>query len=182
MPTPVSVAVIPGSLRKGAFSTSVLQAALNRFDADIDATWIGQLDELPALNEDTEDTPGEKVTALREAVAAADAVLIATPEYNGMVPGHLKTAVDWVSRPYADGVIKGKPAAAFGTSPSPYGGQWAAEGLHRAYQVAGAEIVGEPVAVPQADAAVGADGQLADGPAGALDSLLEQLVTAVRER
>ncbi|MFC4336172.1 NAD(P)H-dependent oxidoreductase [Salininema proteolyticum] len=181
MTTPVKVAVLAGSLRKDSHSTSVLRAALNRFAEDIDATWIDNLDRLPAFNEDHEAEPGAEVAKLREAVAGADAVFAATPEYNGLLPGHLKTALDWVSRPYANGVIKGKPAAGFGASPSPNGGLWAVESLHRAYTVAGAAVVGEPTPIAASPEATDEAGALArEEDAAKLDGLLRDLVAAAR--
>ena len=81
------------------------------------------------------------MTAFREAVAAADALVVATPEYNGSIPGVLKNAIDWASRPRGASALDGKPVAVISVSPSPRGAQWAREDLVKVLRVAGARTL-----------------------------------------
>ena len=98
--------------------------------------------ELPFYNEDidTNDVP-EAVQALRGAASAANGALVVTPEYNGTIPGVLKNAIDWLSRPYGDGALKGKPLAVIGASLGRYGGAWAHAETRKSFGVAGARAV-----------------------------------------
>jgi len=106
---------IAGSLRKGSFNRGVLRAATELVPegAQID---VFELDGIPGFNQDDEASPPEKVTELKERIRAADAVLFVTPEYNYSIPGVLKNAIDWASRPYGDSAWSGKPAAIMGAS------------------------------------------------------------------
>ena len=91
------------------------------------------------------------MTRLRDEVAAADVVLISTPEYNGSVPGHLKTAIDWASRPYGPGSsLWGKPVAVIGASVTDYGAIWAQDHLRKALGIAGARVLDLELAVAKA--------------------------------
>ena len=104
------------------------------------------LGELPFYNEelDGDDAPAE-VSALRAQVAAADRVLAVTPEYNGTMPAVLNNAIDWLSRPFAAGAIKGKPFAVIGATPTRFGGKWAHDDTRRSAGVAGAIVLPEVV-------------------------------------
>ena len=114
---------LSGSLRHGSYNKMLLLAARALMPADVDLELFGELAELPPYNEDldAEDGPVE-VRRLRGAILAADALLIATPEYNGSIPGHLKTAIDWASRPTGAGALADKPAAVIGASTGSFGG------------------------------------------------------------
>ncbi len=104
------------------------------------AVWEG-LRDLPAFDEDEEGTPSLAVAGFRSAVAAADAVLIATPEYNGSIPGALKNALDWGSRPQATSAFRGKPVAVIGASPGSFGGVWAHAETRKVLGLMGARVV-----------------------------------------
>jgi chromate reductase len=112
---PVHILGIAGSLRCGSYNRAALRAATQLVpeDATID---IFELDGIPAFNQDEEQNPPAKVVELKARIREADAVLIVTPEYNYSVPGVLKNAIDWASRPYGDNAWSGKPAAIMGAS------------------------------------------------------------------
>src|SRR5919109_659858 len=113
------VLAISGSLRRGSYSSGLLRAARELAPAGAEIELYDGLADLPIFNEDLEESPSQPVRDLRERIAAADALLIATPEYNGSVPGGLKNALDWASRPHGTAVLVSKPAAVIGSSPTP---------------------------------------------------------------
>jgi len=116
--------------------------------------------------------------AFREAVAAADALVVATPEYNGSVPGVLKNAIDWASRPRGASAIDGKPVAVVSVSPSPRGAQWAREDAVKILRVAGAQPLEQSIGVASVHDTV-VDGEIADpGVRRALTDLMADLVSA----
>ena len=101
-----------------------------------------RLGELPFYNEDIDnDAVAEPVTALRAAAAEADATLVVTPEYNGSIPGVLKNAIDWLSRPYGNGALQGKPLAVVGAALGQYGGVWAHDETRKSFGIAGPRVV-----------------------------------------
>ncbi|MEU5692719.1 NAD(P)H-dependent oxidoreductase [Actinosynnema sp. NPDC020468] len=132
---------IAGSLRKQSFNRRLLVAASHELPAGVRlAPWDG-LAHVPPFDEDAEDGPEpEPIADLRAAITDADALLIATPEYNGSIPGQLKNALDWASRPYGAAVLTGKPVAVIGASPSERGAEWAQADLRRVLAVAGADV------------------------------------------
>ena len=106
---------ISGSLRRGSHNTSLLRAAARSLPPGVELERFDGLADLPHYNEDLDHEPVPAAVArLRAAIAAADGLLIATPEYNGSIPGVLKNAVDWASRPFPDNAVKGKPVAVIG--------------------------------------------------------------------
>lgn len=115
MSSPLTILGIAGSIRKQSFNRAALRAAqqLAPSDARIE---IFEIDGIPGFNQDEEENPPEKVAKLKERIRAADAILIVTPEYNYSVPGVLKNAIDWASRPYGDSAWEGKPVAVMGAS------------------------------------------------------------------
>jgi chromate reductase len=106
---------IAGSLRKSSYNRAALRAAQTVAPADVTIE-IFDIDGIPGFNEDMERNPPEKVVQLKERIRAADAILFVTPEYNYSVPGVLKNAIDWASRPYGDSAWSGKPVAVMGAS------------------------------------------------------------------
>jgi NAD(P)H-dependent FMN reductase len=110
---------------------------------------VDGLDRLPFYNEDIDgaDVPAT-AAALRERVRGADRVLAVTPEYNGTMPAVLNNAIDWLSRPYGQGALTGKPFGVVGTTPTPYGGKWSHADALRSATIAGAVVV-EDVTVSQ---------------------------------
>lgn len=115
MSKPVRILAIAGSLRRESYNRAALRAATQLVPegATID---IFELDGLPGFNQDDEQNPPAKVADLKQRIREADAVLIVTPEYNYSIPGVLKNAIDWASRPYGDSAWNGKPAAIMGAS------------------------------------------------------------------
>ncbi len=101
-----------------------------------------RLGELPFYNEDIDNADvAEQVVALRQAAAEADAALVVTPEYNGSIPGEPKNAIDWLSRPFGNSALKGKPMAVIGTSLGQYGGVWAHDETRKSFGIAGPRVV-----------------------------------------
>lgn len=115
MDSPITILGIAGSLRKQSFNRAALQAAQEVVPPDAKLE-IFELDGIPPFNQDNEGHPPEKVVKFKERIRAADAILIVTPEYNYSVPGVLKNAIDWASRPYGDNAWDGKPVAVMGAS------------------------------------------------------------------
>ena len=115
MSRPIRILGIAGSLRQQSYNRAALRAAteLAPEGATVD---IFELDAIPGFSEDDEQNPPEKVVELKRKIREADAVLFVTPEYNYSIPGVLKNAIDWASRPYGDSAWSGKPAAVMGAS------------------------------------------------------------------
>jgi len=159
------ILAISGSLRAASHNTALLRAATDVAPAGVEVLLYEGLDRLPHYNEDHDtDDPHGEVQRLRDAIASADLVLISTPEYNGSVPGHLKTAVDWASRPFGPGSsLWGKPVAVIGASTTDYGAVWAQDHLRKSLGLAGARVLDAELAIPNApDRFNGPAGELAD--------------------
>lgn len=149
---------ISGSLRSESHNTRMLQATRELFPAGTELEVFSRLAEIPPYSEDEEDSMPPAVAALKAAIAGADAVLIATPEYNGSIPGQLKNALDWASRPPAGSPLRGKPAAVIGASTGLFGAVWAQAELRKVLKTIGARVVGGELPVPQAHETLGDDG------------------------
>ncbi len=169
---------LSGSLRRESHNRALLRAAAASLPPGAELVVWDRIAELPAYDEDLDAAPGpEPVRALREAIAAADAVLIATPEYNASLPGALKNALDWASRPYATNPLRGKPAAVVGASTGLFGAVWAQAEARKVLTTIGAEVLERELPVGQADAAFDADGLLRDPDAQAvLGEIVGELV------
>jgi chromate reductase len=115
MNTPFTILGIAGSLRKASFNRSALRAA-QQLVPDGVSLEIFDLEGIPPFNQDEEAHPPERVAQLKARVRTADAILLVTPEYNYSIPGVLKNAIDWASRPYGDNAWEGKPVALMGAS------------------------------------------------------------------
>jgi chromate reductase len=172
---------IAGSLRRGSHNRWLLRAAGVLLPPGVDLEeWEG-LAGLPAFDEDLEDTPPEPVAAFLELVDGADALLIATPEYNASVPGALKNALDWASRPFPDNVLKDKPSAVIGASTGLFGAVWAQAEVRKALKASGAHVLESELPVGLADGAFAVEGGLADPElATRLEDLVGDLVREVR--
>jgi chromate reductase len=157
------VLAISGSLRAASHNTALLRAAAELAPAGVQVELYDGLDLLPAYSEDREaEPPAAAVARLRTAIDDADAVLFATPEYNGTMPGHLKTAVDWASRPHRDSALWGKPVAVVGASVTDYGAIWAQDHLRKALGLAGARVMDGDLPVARAHERFDPDGELVD--------------------
>jgi chromate reductase len=110
---------------------------------------------------DTE-LPHPAVARLRQAIASADGVLIATPEYNGSIPGALKNALDWASRPFPDNSLRGKPVAVIGASTGLFGAVWAQAETRKVLAIIGADVTDHEFPVGQADTALDVNGGLVE--------------------
>lgn len=112
----VKILGIAGSLRKGSFNQSALRAAVELVPKNAEIE-VYDIDGFPGYNQDLDGEPPAKVTEFKQKIREADAILISSPEYNYSIPGVLKNAIDWASRPYGDSAWNGKPAAIMGASP-----------------------------------------------------------------
>ena len=159
----MQILAISGSLRRDSHNTSLLRAAGELLGpADTLELWQG-LREVPPYDQDEDLGPAPAaVASLRDAVAAADAVLIATPEYNHSIPGALKNALDWGSRPFATNVFRGKPVAVMGSSAGLFGAVWAQAELRKVLAAMGARVVDVELPVGQAAEKFDATGRLVD--------------------
>jgi chromate reductase len=156
------VLAISGSLRRGSYNTALLRAAASAAPAEATVELFDGLAALPPFSEDLEPFPEPPpVRDLRCRIAAADALLFATPEYNASVPGHLKTAVDWASRPYGAGALWDKPCAVIGASTGSFGAVAAQDELRKVLRSAGARVVDATLAVPRVAGRVDPVGDLA---------------------
>jgi len=121
-----------GSLRQGSYNRALLRAALELVPNGTKLK-IFELDGIPPFNQDFESSPPEKVREFKREIKAADALLIATPEYNYSIPGVLKNAIDWASRPYGDNAFEGKPVAMMSASIGMLGGARAQYHLRQSF-------------------------------------------------
>jgi len=165
---------LSGSLRRDSHNRALLRAAASALPAGAELVEWPRIAELPAYDEDLDAAPApEPVRALREAIAGADALLIATPEYNGSLPGALKNALDWASRPHATNPLRGKPAAVVGASTGLFGAVWAQAEARKVLKTIGAEVLERELPVGQAGEAWAPDGSLRDSQ---LQAALEEIV------
>jgi chromate reductase len=158
------ILAVSGSLRAGSHNTSLLRAAVEAAPEGVELELWDGIGDLPVYDQDLEsgDLP-ESVRRLREDWAAADAFLFATPEFNGSVPGGLKNAIDWASRPRLEAVLRNKPVAVVGASTGQFGALWAQQDLKRILGIAGARVVGTEIPVGRAEERFDAEGRLLDG-------------------
>ena len=138
----VRVLVLVGSLRAASVNRQLAEVARESAPLGVSLQPFDRLGELPFYNEDIDgDRTPEAVQALRLAAAESDAALVVTPEYNGSIPGVLKNAIDWLSRPFGSGALTGKPLAVIGTSVGQYGGVWAHDETRKSFGIAGPRVI-----------------------------------------
>ena len=138
----IKVLVLVGSLRAASINRQLAELAAESAPEGVALQAFDRLGELPFYNEDLDnDEVAEPVVALRRAAAEADAALVVTPEYNGSIPGVLKNAIDWLSRPFGDSALKDKPLAVVGAALGQYGGVWAHDETRKSFGVAGPRVV-----------------------------------------
>ena len=169
---------ISGSLRRDSYNTQLLRAAEEFASDELEIELYEDLATMPPYDSDEEalGTP-TPVADLKRRITAADVVLIATPEYNSSIPGQLKNALDWVSRPIKESPFRSKPTAVIGASTSAYGGVWAQAELRKVLGVLGARVVEGDVAVPHAAEQFDAKGRLTNSETREqLAQLLDDLV------
>ena len=158
------VLAISGSLRDDSFNTKLVRNAAELFGDDVEVElWSGLKDVPPYDEDDDRDPAPEGAQRFRDAIAGADAILFATPEYNSSVPGQLKNAIDWASRPLATNVLRNKPVAVIGASAGMFGAVWAQADLRKVLAATGARVVEGEVAVGHAHTRFDEEGNLTDG-------------------
>ena len=179
--TPVSILGIPGSLRKASYNKAALRAAQELLPDGVTLA-ILDLDGIPPFNEDEERVLPARVVELKARIRETDAILIATPEYNYSVPGVLKNAIDWASRPYGDNAWDGKPVALMGASPGSLGTARAQYHLRQTFVFLNMYPLNRPeVMISNAPQRFDAQGHLADeGLRTRIRQLLEALVAWTR--
>jgi NAD(P)H-dependent FMN reductase len=149
------VLALVGSLRTASINRQIAELATEVAPDGVAVTVFEGLGDLPFYNEEIDDAMNPEapalapVAALRTAAAGADAALVVTPEYNGSYPAVVKNAIDWLSRPFGDSALKGKPLAVIGGSFGQYGGVWAHDDTRKSFGIAGARVVEDiKVSVP----------------------------------
>jgi chromate reductase len=175
---------ISGSLRRGSYNSGLLQAAADALPPGAELEIFDGLKAIPPYDADDDlDGGPEPVRALRAALADADAVLVATPEYNASLPGVLKNALDWASRPHAANPLRGKPAAVVGASTGMFGAVWAQAEGRKVLSTIGARVVDAELPVAEADERFDADGRLVDPEIEErLGEIVGELVAAAETR
>jgi chromate reductase, NAD(P)H dehydrogenase (quinone) len=154
---------ISGSLRRASYNAQLLRAAAAELPPGASFALFDELAAVPPYSEDADGDPAPPgAAALRAAIAGADALVIATPEYNSSVPGQLKNALDWASRPLAASVLRGKPVAVVGASSGVFGAVWAQAEVRKVLGAIGARVLDDELPVGQAHEAFAADGSLRD--------------------
>jgi chromate reductase, NAD(P)H dehydrogenase (quinone) len=174
---------ISGSLRRGSYNHALLREAAERLPAGAEFAEFDRLGEIPPYDADAEaEGVPEPVEALRQAMREADAVLVATPEYNHSIPGVLKNALDWASRPAGQSALTGKPAAVVGASTGMFGAVWAQAETRKVLGALGGRVVERELPVSRA-AELYRDGRLELAPAQSeqLEGLLAELVAEVEQ-
>lgn len=154
---------ISGSLRAGSYNTRLLLAAARGLPPEAEFRELTGLDRIPPYNQDLDLGLGpEPVRELREALRRADAILISTPEYNHSIPGQLKNALDWASRPCPANSLGGRPVAVVGASTSIFGAIWAQAEVRKVLAAARAQVLDAELPVARAADAFDVDGELRD--------------------
>jgi len=173
----ISILGFAGSLRKVSYNRSLLSAALEMVPNEATLE-IFDLDGIPPFNQDLENQPPEKVKEFKAKIRAADAILIATPEYNYSIPGVLKNAIDWASRPYGDSAFDGKPVAVMGASIGMLGTARAQYHLRQSFVFLNMHPLNQPeVMVPFVQEKIDQNGKVTDEKTKKkIGELLESLV------
>jgi chromate reductase len=172
----MKILAISGSLRNASHNTKLLRAAQELAPEGVELELWDGLKAVPPYDEDDEVAGAPAVVAFFDAIAGADAVLFATPEYNSSIPGQLKNAVDWASRPRATAPLRNVPVAVVGASTGMFGAVWAQAELRKALASTGARVLDAELPVPAAHTKFDEDGVLLDedirdGLRGVLEAL-----------
>jgi chromate reductase len=172
------VLTLSGSLRPDSYNGLLLRAVEEQAPADVELRRFDGLSDIPHFHGDRSDPEPvpEPVQRLRDELQAADAVIIATPEYNGSIPGTLKNALDWASIPFPDNALKGKPVAVIGASTGGYGGMWAQAELRKVLGIIGARVVPADFSLAQAHQQFDENGRLKPSQEARLAVAVEQLL------
>jgi chromate reductase len=176
---------ISGSLRADSLNTALLRAAAGLLPPAARMPLYTDLALVPPYSEDDDVQPAPPpVERLRASIETADGLLIATPEYNASIPGQLKNALDWASRPYPNNALRKKPVAVVGASTGLFGAVWSQAELRKVLTTAGADVLEDDLPIGNADEAFDDNLTIADGELRArLEHILANLLTrAVRHR
>ena len=159
----MKVLAISGSLRRESHNMKLLRAAAELAPSEVELEFWEDLKVVPPYDEDDDTDPAAAAVArVRAAIAGADALLIATPEYNHSIPGQLKNALDWASRPIATSVLRNKPVAVIGASTGAFGAVWSQAELRKVLAVTGARVADAELAVGHAHERFDGGGRLID--------------------
>jgi chromate reductase len=142
---------ISGSLRRDSHNTELLRAAAKLLPSGVEFVLYEGLKDIAPYDEDEDQATHDAVLRLKDEIAAADVVLFATPEYNHSIPGALKNALDWASRPLATSPLRGKPVAVIGASTGMFGAVWAQAELRKVLGAIGARVLDRELPVATAD-------------------------------
>jgi len=157
------VLAISGSLRRGSHNTELLRAAEDLLPPSVELELFDGLKAVEPYDEDDDVGEGPAgARRLRDAIEAADAILIAAPEYNSSLPGQLKNAIDWASRPLRENALWGKPVAVVGASTGMFGAVWSQAEVRKAVGASGGRVIDKDLPVGHADQAFTDDGRLTD--------------------
>jgi chromate reductase len=176
----VKILALSGSLRTGSMNTSLLQAARELAPDGVEVELFDGLEAVEPYNADR-DTPGAVppgAAALRARVAAADGLLISSPEYNGTIPGQLKNAVDWLSRPFKESALWSKPVVTMSAVTGAFGGVWGQADLRKSLGIAGARVLEGELAIAKANEKI-ADGRVAAELEPQIRELLQTLAESI---
>lgn len=184
------ILALTGSLRRDSFSARLARAATDLAPEGVEVMLATGLD-LPAYNQDNDvdgmEDPGtgetpEAVRNLRDQISSADGLLIVTPEYNAGMPGFLKNALDWASRPHGSSSLAGRPAAIVSSSPMPFGGIWANQQVRKSFTITGTPTVERELAIGKVDEKVNEKDEITDGDTRTdLTNLLTDLVELIEQ-
>ncbi|MDP9309047.1 MAG: NAD(P)H-dependent oxidoreductase [Actinomycetota bacterium] len=174
---------ISGSLRRDSHNTNLLRAAAKAAGPEVELALYDGLKQIPPYDEDDDVYPRPpSVARLTSTIADADAVLFSTPEYNASIPGQLKNAIDWVSRPVATNVLRNKPVVVVGASTGAFGAVWAQAELRKVLAALGARVLDVELPVPHAHTRF-EQGGLTDNEIRAnLAEVVEALAAEIRGR
>jgi chromate reductase len=168
---------LSGSLRRDSHNTRLLGGVRTLLPSGVELVLFDQLAAIGPYSEDAEHEAPPAVVALKAAIGRADALLVATPEYNASIPGTLKNALDWISRPIATTPLRDKPAAVVGASTGLFGAVWAQAETRKVLSTIGARVVDRELPIAQAEEALGADGLPLDpGAVEQLSATLDELL------
>lgn len=174
---------LSGSLRRDSHNTRLLRVAAAALPPGVKLEISDVLAAIPPYNEDDDTQPGSAaVRELRRAVADADAVLVATPEYNSSIPGQLKNVLDWLSRPFPNNSLRNKPVAVIGASNGMFGAVWAQAEARKVLKATGARVIDAELPVARASEALDQDRLADDDLQERLEALLAELVEEVQLR
>jgi chromate reductase, NAD(P)H dehydrogenase (quinone) len=172
----VRILGISGSLRRDSYNTALLRAARETAPPGVKLELFDGMRAIPPFDEDVGESVPIAVHRLRQALDSADAILFATPEYNTSIPGQLKNALDWVSRPIGSNVLRGKPVAVIGGSSGRFGAVWAHAELRKVLAAIGARVVRSQLSIPLLHESLDSDRLVRPHEHAAMTEVIAELV------